>query len=67
MWNRAKTVFEDGCDNSSVILFSFGSDLGCVCHSLIQNYIVMYVHWSSVKDFELHNLAFFHTNYALHR
>jgi len=24
-------------------------------------------HGSSVKDFELHNLAVFHTSYALHR
>ena len=24
-------------------------------------------HWSSVKDFELHNLAVLHTSYALHR
>ena len=27
----------------------------------------MKVHGSSVKDFELHNLAVFHTGYALHR
>jgi len=25
------------------------------------------IHWSSVKDFELLNSSFFHTNYALHK
>ena len=29
--------------------------------------VLMMFHRSSVKDFELHNLAVFHTSYALHR